>query len=300
MISADSTNLQGMIAAINSVVCNTKRNVFFHLITVPELTAHLRTWILKTKLASISYNIESFPSSGKHDGSNSSDCVNTSCTRFKLPLLLPKSGHDRVVHLSSDCIVQGDLSELEQVPLKPGTFAAFSDDCTSVSKQHFLPEQNKYIGHLKLVHPTLRGLRLRPSTCSFDTAVFVASANSWLRYNITSQLEFWHQVAQREDLHAGNAMEDDAAKISMLLTFHRRITVLPPLWNVRHIGVSAGSRYSLKFLKKAKLLQWDGPFKPWGRRSSHTELWEKYFVPDPLGKFRLVRKYGLQVQSDKL
>lgn len=43
-------------------------------------------------------------------------------------------------------------------------------------------------------------------------------------------------------------------------------------------------------MKKAKLLHWNGPFKPWGRTAQHSDLWEKYFIPDPSGQFKVVRR----------
>ena len=60
------------------------------------------------------------------------------------------------------------------------------------------------------------------------------------------------------------------------------------------ITVSPGSRtgvqYSRQFLKSAHLLQWNGHLKPWDGDAHYAELWEKYYIPDPLGEFHLVRK----------
>ena len=46
----------------------------------------------------------------------------------------------------------------------------------------------------------------------------------------------------------------------------------------------------MKFLSSAKLLHWSGQFKPWGRKSSHSDIWDKYFIKDPKGEFKPVRK----------
>ena len=57
-------------------------------------------------------------------------------------------------------------------------------------------------------------------------------------------------------------------------------------------GLRTGVRYSLQFLKSAHLLQWNGQIKPWDGNAHYVELWEKYYIPDPLGEFSLVRKFG--------
>lgn len=56
-------------------------------------------------------------------------------------------------------------------------------------------------------------------------------------------------------------------------------------------GSNAGKRYSPQFVKAAKLLHWNGHFKPWGRTASYAEVWEKWYVPDPTGKFSLIRRH---------
>ncbi|KAL0181709.1 hypothetical protein M9458_024115, partial [Cirrhinus mrigala] len=53
----------------------------------------------------------------------------------------------------------------------------------------------------------------------------------------------------------------------------------------------AGNRYSPQFVKAAKLLHWNGHYKPWGRASSFSEIWDKWYIPDPTGKFRPIRKH---------
>lgn len=51
-------------------------------------------------------------------------------------------------------------------------------------------------------------------------------------------------------------------------------------------GLSPGAGYSKDYVKTAKLLRWDGHFKPWGRRSAFSEVWLHYALPDPLNKYR--------------
>ena len=60
-------------------------------------------------------------------------------------------------------------------------------------------------------------------------------------------------------------------------------------------GVTRGSRYSPFFLSNAKLLHWNGHFKPWKSSRSYgstfeQKLWDNYFIRDPLGLFVPIRK----------
>lgn len=52
----------------------------------------------------------------------------------------------------------------------------------------------------------------------------------------------------------------------------------------------AGNRYSPQFVKAAKLLHWNGHYKPWGRAASFSDIWDKWYIPDPTGKFHPIRR----------
>jgi len=47
----------------------------------------------------------------------------------------------------------------------------------------------------------------------------------------------------------------------LLIVFYQQHSTIDPMWNVRHLGSSAGKRYSPQFVKAAKLLHWNGHFK---------------------------------------
>lgn len=54
-------------------------------------------------------------------------------------------------------------------------------------------------------------------------------------------------------------------------------------------GWSPDARYAESFLQGAHLLHWNGPFKPWNDPAVHSDLWERWFIPDPSGRFTLTR-----------
>jgi hypothetical protein len=96
----------------------------------------------------------------------------------------------------------------------------------------------------------------------------------------------------------------------MMIALYGKYSIMDPLWHVRHLGLyfsnilwymirfgsdtgwAAGAHYSPEFIKTAKLLHWNGSFKPWNGVSSFGDVWEKYFVPDPSGVYKPVRKHG--------
>lgn len=54
----------------------------------------------------------------------------------------------------------------------------------------------------------------------------------------------------------------------------------------------AANRYSSQFISAAKLLHWNGHYKPWGRSSSYVDVWDKWYIPDPTGKFHPIRRHS--------
>ena len=55
-------------------------------------------------------------------------------------------------------------------------------------------------------------------------------------------------------------------------------------------GWSATPKISKKYVQNAKLLHWNGNFKPWDRTAAFQDIWDKYYLPDPTGQFKPIRK----------
>ena len=64
------------------------------------------------------------------------------------------------------------------------------------------------------------------------------------------------------------------------------ITKVVPWW----AGWTSRTSYSSQYIRSAKLLHWNGRFKPWGRTSSFQDVWNRYFLPDPTKQFQPIRK----------
>ncbi|KAJ7424775.1 Glycosyltransferase 8 domain-containing protein 1 [Willisornis vidua] len=257
VIAASDERLGGAIAAMNSIYHHTRSNVVFHIVTLNDTVDHLS--------------------------------------------LVPHA--EKVIYVDDDVIVQDDILELYNTPLKPGHAAAFSDDCDSTSSKVAVRgagNQYNYIGFLDYKKETIRKLAMKANTCSFNPGVFIANLTEWKLQNITKQLEKWMALNVVEELYS-KTLAGSITTPPLLIVFYKQHSSIDPMWNVRHLGTnnsfsmkgsSAGKRYSPQFVKAAKLLHWNGHFKPWGRTASYAEVWEKWFVPDPTGKFSLIRRHS--------
>ncbi|KAM4721835.1 glycosyltransferase 8 domain-containing protein 1 [Rhinophrynus dorsalis] len=297
VIPAVEERLGGLIAAINSISSNTKSNVVFYIVTMNGTKDHLSSWLGKTPLRSVKYKVLEFDPQvlkGKVRVDVGAESIKPlTFARFYLPDLVP-SEEEVVIYLDDDVIVQDDIRELYKTPIKPGHAAAFSEDCDSVTSKFLIRgagNQYNYIGFLDYKKERIRKLGMRANTCSFNPGVFIANLTEWKRQNITRQIEKWMELNVVEDLYS-KTLAGSIAAPPLLIVFYKLHSSIDPMWHVRHLGSSSGNRYSPQFVKAAKLLHWNGHYKPWGRVASYSEVWEKWFIPDPTGQFTLVRKHA--------
>ncbi|KFO30277.1 Glycosyltransferase 8 domain-containing protein 2 [Fukomys damarensis] len=323
VICAAAGRMGATMAAINSVYSNTDANVMFYVVGLRNTLPRIRKWIEHSKLREINFKIVEFnptvlegkirPDSSRPEllqpaASSSSvrfdlsgaggSCDQGQCdapepaedlnfVRFYLPLLIHQ--HEKVIYLDDDVIVQGDIQELYDTSLALGHAAAFSDDCDLPAAQdvsRLVGLQNTYMGYLDYRKKTIKDLGISPSTCSFNPGVIVANLTEWKQQRITRQLEKWMKKNVEENLYS-SSLGGGVATSPMLIVFHGRHSTINPLWHIRHLGWSPDARYSERFLQEAKLLHWDGRYKPWRLPSVHTDLWQSWFVQDPAGVFRV-------------
>ncbi|XP_045153336.1 glycosyltransferase 8 domain-containing protein 1 isoform X2 [Echinops telfairi] len=296
VIAASEDRLGGAIAAINSIQHNTRSHVAFYIVTLNGTADHLRSWLNSGSLKNIRYKIVDFDTKllegkVKQDPVQGDSVKPLIFARFYLPVLVPSA--KKAIYVDDDVIVQGDVLALYNTPLKPGHAAAFSEDCDSTSAKVVVRgagNQYNYIGYLDYKKERIRKLSMKASTCSFNPGVFVANLTEWRRQNITNQLEKWMKLNAEEGLYS-RTLAGSVTTPPLLIVFYQQHSTLDPMWNVRHLGSSAGKRYSPQFVKAAKLLHWNGHFKPWGRTASYADVWERWYIPDPTGKFSLVRRH---------
>ncbi|XP_062383205.1 glycosyltransferase 8 domain-containing protein 2 [Sardina pilchardus] len=294
VICASEERLGGAMATINSVQSNTEASVFFYIITLRDSIKRVKQYIENSQLKKIKYKILEFnpmvlkgkvkPESSRPDLLRPLNFV-----RFYLPLLA--INQKKIIYLDDDIIVQGDIKDLYQIKLQSGHAAAFASDCDLPSSHEMVRSvgmQTTYMGFLDYRKQEVRDLGINPTKCSFNPGVFVADIAEWKRQKITKQLEKWLMENFRDNLYS-SAMAGGVATPPMLIVFNDKYTTIDPLWHVRHLGWSPDARYAESFLQKAQLLHWNGRFKPWDFPCVHMDRWEKWFVPDPSGRFSLIR-----------
>uniref|UniRef100_A0A3Q2YVG8 Glycosyltransferase 8 domain-containing protein 1 n=2 Tax=Hippocampus comes TaxID=109280 RepID=A0A3Q2YVG8_HIPCM len=299
VLTAAEERLGAAVAAMHSIYKNTKANVVFTIVTMNDTADHLKTWLSVPRLKSIKYKMVLFKPEllvGKISKNPQTIDAAKPLTfaRYYLPLYLPDV--EKAIYLDDDIIVQGDIKELYESSLKPGHAAAFSDDCDSASAKGIVRgagAQNNYIGFLDFKKEAIKQLGMRANTCSFNPGVIVANLTEWKNMNITHQLEHWMELNTQDDLYS-KTLAESITTPPLLIVFYKRHSTLDPMWHVRHLGTTgAGNRYSPQFIKAAKLLHWNGHYKPWGRTSAFTQVWDRWFIPDPVEKFHPVRRHAV-------
>ncbi|XP_069829734.1 glycosyltransferase 8 domain-containing protein 2 [Dendropsophus ebraccatus] len=294
VICAAAGRVGATIAAINSIYSNTNANVLFYIIGLKNSLTHIRKWIQETQLSEIQLKIVEFNPmvlKGKirPDAAFPELLQPLNFVRFYLPLLT--SEHEKVIYLDDDIIVLGDIQELYNTRISRGHIAAFSDDCDLPSLQEVITRegiQNTYMGFLDYRKKAIQKLGISPSTCSFNPGVFVANMTEWRHQHVTKQLEKWMKRNVEENLYSSN-VGGGVSTPPMLIVFHGKYSAISPAWHVRYLGLSPDDQLSNNVVHDAKLLHWNGRFKPWRFTSSHYKLWEKWFIPDPTGKFQIHR-----------
>ncbi|CAH1775439.1 unnamed protein product [Owenia fusiformis] len=292
-LTGDSSRIGGMISAINSVQANTKHHVKFYLVTDEKNVAHLKNYIEKTSLRNIDYTIKVFNEDLVKNkvlvrGGRQELASPLNYARFYISEMFPElSG--RLIHLDDDTIVQGDIAELYKTHIEANHVMAVSDDCSSVSKR-FTFIQNTYANYINFNNAQIKKLHMSPIACAFNTGVYVADLTRWKKQNITAKIEYWMKLNTEQEIY-GNEKGGGGSQPPMMIALYKKYTLMDPMWHVRNLGWSpSGKRYSKEFLQSAKLLHWNGRFKPWGRKSQAADIWDKYFIKDPEERFRPLRR----------
>lgn len=281
VLVTSNAGLGGAVAAMVSMVRHSRRptsSLRFHVVTDNATQFHLHAWMHQAQLAQFQYEVLTFPQA-QLVAPELATILQLPYAKLYLGRLLPAL-RGPVVVLDDDVIVQGDISELASLPISDGSIGLFSKDCDSVSRR-YNTAGSRYHQLLDLSRPSLRDLGLESNECALNLGVFVVRMADWVRQNVTEMAENWIRANLREKI-----FKREGPLGPLLLALHNKTSLLDPQWHVRNLGVTPGSQYSRLFVTSAKLLQWSGRFKPWNARSPYSDIWHRYFVPDPTGRFR--------------
>ncbi|ELU07129.1 hypothetical protein CAPTEDRAFT_168505 [Capitella teleta] len=274
-LTSDENTIVGTVAAVNSIWKNSRSPVKFLLLTNDVAYPMMKQWIENTELRDITYDLKQF------------DASLMNYARFFYPILFPDV-HGRVVHVDDDCIVQGDITELANTAIKDGHICAVSEDSNPISSKYNF-YQSVYPDFINFEHPEIQKIGLNAQQSSFNVGVYVMDVDRWREANITDQVFYWTELNSREDVY-GSGKIMGGSQPPMMISLHDRVSLFEPIWHVRELGASAGTRYTRDFIETAKLLHWNGSFKPWKGTSAFGDIWDKYYVADPSGKVTLPPK----------
>eukprot|EP01134_Creolimax_fragrantissima_P006472 CFRG6472T1 len=281
MICSDEHTVGGMVTLVNSILSNTNTSIFFHLVTIREEMDHLESWILsglpKTVMEIVPFDTNLSERLQLRGNTRKELSSSLNFARFWMPSLFPHIT-ERVIYLDDDVIVLGDLNEMKHQPIRKGNVIAASAD-----------SRNTIGNFLNYDNPTVQGLGIDKDKQSFNAGVFVCDLDEWRRQNITENVIYWMEQNTKEHIYGGG-IAGGASQPPMLIALHERVTELKVVWHVRHFGWWMGNKYKPDVVKKAKLMHWNGGFKPWksGKASKFASVWFKYYFPDPWGKFKVV------------
>lgn len=290
-LSVDDKTLVGAVTVMNSIVKNTQFQILFHILITEDAVEHLTKWLSQSELNDIHYEAKIFKTEKVQDiirvalgRKELAEPMNYA--RFYYADYFPEL-HGNIIHLDNDCIVQGDIHNLDQMQFNETKMAAFSDDCISVSNRSSFVD-NIYQNFINFKNVNVQALKMNGLTCSFNTGVYVFDVDMWRFYNMTKTTEHWMKLNKKEDIY-GNEKGGGGSQPPLMIALYEKYLVLDPLWNVRHLGMTKRMRYSAELIKKVKILHWSGSYKPWETNVPFRNAWIKYFIPDPTGKYKPIK-----------
>lgn len=276
VVSGDVNSLLGVVAMMNSVATNTHHPLHFYVTLPSAIVPHFSKWVSQTKLQIVGLTVQPHPPQVPQGRPH--------YAKIFIKNIFP-SLRGRFVYLDPDVIVQGDISEVVNTPITSSQFAAFTKDCFSTSRHVNLNHQFHYSSHLNLLHPAIRALKIHSNTCVPNTGVFVSEAHLWA--NASHQMQRLISISTtNEPINSSMADEGEAAVLAVV---YGHMTPLPRVWHLQDLGARATVSYSTHFVQSAKLLHWNGHFKPWSRKAAFSGVWLRYYLADPSGKYRPAR-----------
>ncbi|KAF0300970.1 Glycosyltransferase 8 domain-containing protein 1 [Amphibalanus amphitrite] len=295
VVPGDASSLTGTVAVVNSVLRHTNQSVRFHLVVPHQTVTILRQWLDGIPDSRLHYQIIAFPERLLKLADNDVESA-----QVFLAGILPTNITGRVIFINNDALVQGDIAELQQVPVAVHSFGAFLLD--SQSETHAdLADKPLYSQQVNMMNRFVHKRHIKGTRVTFSGGVFVANMKYWRHTHAHRSLVAWLNIHKRMSI-VGPSPSATAHRAAMLLTFYGRVSVLPPEWHLRGLGecqmcpilppewhlqglgVSEATPYSESFVRSHKLIRWSGHLKPWMPNTPYRNLWLEYAIPDPIRK----------------
>lgn len=193
--------------------------------------------------------------------------------RFYLDKLFPQL--HRALYLDADVIVRGNVAELfdsilQNDQLCAATFRRMTLGDRGVASLKGEKLQSRfYERYSKKIPLHERG---------FNAGVFFFNLRRWAQLNLTREVEYWIRANNREKLYM---LGSQPPLVLSIFGSEQRCEELPGEWHLDCLGcMGAGRLKTREQLNSAKLLHWNGPYKPFktgpGVRRAYRELFDPY------------------------
>ncbi|MGH8065689.1 MAG: glycosyltransferase [Candidatus Entotheonellia bacterium] len=263
----DRNQLVGMLAAMNSVIQNCRRDRGLRFSIVSDADSHADVLHHTNHLfgqANVNVRVVAFhpPAFLQENirvnrGGRLSNLMNY--TRFYLHQVLPDL--DKIIYLDADVIVQGDIVELwSRAKLDQHIIACIP---SAVGSYDYMGSFYRDAASLAHIDHDER---------FFNAGVYVTRLQGWEEQRILSQLEHW-MVLHKND---PKGFFELGTQPLLNLVFYQDYEHLPPEWNVTGLGDQGPATLAKTTLEAAKILHWKGSHKPWLPNGYFKELWNPY------------------------
>jgi lipopolysaccharide biosynthesis glycosyltransferase len=271
----DRNQMVGMLAAMNSVIKNCRRECALRFSIVSDPDSHpdiLRRTDQLFGQANVDMRVVAFPLPAflqENIRVNRSGRLNNALNYTRLYLHQALPDLDKIVYLDADVIVLGNIADLWSIAkLDQKIIACVPSGVGSYD----------YIGSFYRDAPPVA--HLDEGERFFNAGVYVTRLRAWEERGILPQLERWMIIHKNDP----KGLFELGTQPLLNLVFYQDYEYLPPEWNVTGLGDQGPALLDKNLLETAKILHWKGSHKPWLPDGYFKDLWNPY---DLLGVNRL-------------
>lgn len=297
VLSTDKRTLPGLLAAIRSLLVNTKEPdlIRLYVICAPgegplmrKIVSCLMNSFPNTRFTNqtlgdsvghyqvVEFRIEDYHPGWKiayreASGADRSAPNNYARMYFhkllRRPDLVDQPFPNKVVYLDTDVIVQDDIATL------------FRESLVDTDYPIALPSRQRTLHaySIRFNHPVLRAWNkehagtmreVKESWIAYNNGICVVHLQRWEDYGVAEDIDFWIKANIQTQLY------NFSFNPPFLLGLYNRIEPINSAWNFDGLGYK--NRYSVHNISKGKILHWNGGSKGWKTGALYARAWKPY------------------------
>ncbi|XP_004345181.1 hypothetical protein CAOG_06432 [Capsaspora owczarzaki ATCC 30864] len=288
LTSCDMATMIGVPTLLLSIYQRSSRPqdlAFFVAVDTESALGRLRRWLSAALPSDINLHtfVRVMPANllpkRKPGGSRPELEAEPNFARFFFAEIFPEAT-GRAFYIDSDCLVLGDVMELQTLSLKENEVMAVKETCETYRLQDFI----------NVNHTAVKPLGIDPDHCAFNAGVFLWDVAKWKHFNITAEVLKWISLnAASNNAIYGRRKGGGVTQPALMLALQGKHGHLPPIWHVNSMGggQAAYGRQDKDALASPKLMHWSGARKPWLRKTPDNisgikvQAWRDKCVPEP-------------------